>query len=328
MALHLGAVPDAMAVVLERVRRRPRARRRDRAQRPLWRRHAPARHLHVPPIFAGERAAGLRRGHRAPLRHGRPRAGLERQRTPPRSSRKACASRRSSSTTRGVPNRTLLALIAQNVRLPELVLGDLDAQFATCAHRRARAPRACSSATATTTRSLLRPAARLRRGADPQGDRRLARRRPTASPTTSTATAFRPTPIPIACRHHRRRRPARRRLRRLLAAGEGRDQLAPSPSSSPRPTSPSAARSTATSRTMPASTAASTVTRARGLDPQPAHARPGRGARADRLPRGRHGPGRARPDRAGAADGGGRRRQHGGRHRRLPGAAGPSSWST
>ena len=34
---------------------------------------------------------------------------------------------------RGVPNRTLLALIEKNVRLPDLVLGDLDAQYATCA---------------------------------------------------------------------------------------------------------------------------------------------------------------------------------------------------
>jgi N-methylhydantoinase B len=32
----------------------------------------------------------------------------------------------------GRPNRTLLDIIAKNVRLPELVLGDLDAQFATC----------------------------------------------------------------------------------------------------------------------------------------------------------------------------------------------------
>src|SRR5690606_23404001 len=33
---------------------------------------------------------------------------------------------------RGVPNRTLLTLIESNVRLPALVLGDLDAQYATC----------------------------------------------------------------------------------------------------------------------------------------------------------------------------------------------------
>ncbi|CAN7248952.1 hydantoinase B/oxoprolinase family protein [Devosia sp. LjRoot16] len=33
---------------------------------------------------------------------------------------------------RGVPNRTLLTIIEKNVRLPELVLGDLDAQYATC----------------------------------------------------------------------------------------------------------------------------------------------------------------------------------------------------
>ncbi|MFK8253221.1 hydantoinase B/oxoprolinase family protein [Ancylobacter terrae] len=33
---------------------------------------------------------------------------------------------------RGVPNATLLALIRANVRLPDLVIGDLDAQYATC----------------------------------------------------------------------------------------------------------------------------------------------------------------------------------------------------
>jgi len=33
---------------------------------------------------------------------------------------------------RGVPNRTLLKIIEKNVRLPAMVLGDLDAQYATC----------------------------------------------------------------------------------------------------------------------------------------------------------------------------------------------------
>lgn len=33
---------------------------------------------------------------------------------------------------RGAPNRTLFKIIEKNVRLPELVLGDLDAQYATC----------------------------------------------------------------------------------------------------------------------------------------------------------------------------------------------------
>ncbi|MEO8883289.1 MAG: hydantoinase B/oxoprolinase family protein [Devosia sp.] len=33
---------------------------------------------------------------------------------------------------RGTPNRTLLTIIEKNVRLPEMVLGDLDAQYATC----------------------------------------------------------------------------------------------------------------------------------------------------------------------------------------------------
>ena len=33
---------------------------------------------------------------------------------------------------RGAPNKTLLKIIEKNVRLPDLVIGDLEAQFATC----------------------------------------------------------------------------------------------------------------------------------------------------------------------------------------------------
>ena len=71
-----------------------------------------------------------------------------------------------------------------------------------------------------------------------------------------------------------------------------------------------------------------TVTRAGGVDPQPAHAGAGGGAGADRLPGGGRGHGGAGAGRAGAADGGGRGRQHGHRHRRLRGRAGPSCWWT
>ena len=64
-------------------------------------------------------------------------------------------------------------------------------------------------------RGLHARAARLCRAADARGDRDAGRRAPTASPTTSTATAFPTTPIPHHGRDHRaRRRHAAGRLRR------------------------------------------------------------------------------------------------------------------
>ena len=62
-----------------------------------------------------------------------------------------------------------------------------------------------------------------------------------------------------------------------------------------------------------------TVTRAGGVDPQPADAGAGGGAGADRLPGGGRGHGGAGAGGAGAADGGGRGRQYRHRHRRLRG---------
>ena len=50
----------------------------------------------------------------------------------PRSIRRACASRRSSCATAGVYNDTLVALLRQNVRIPDTVMGDLNAQIAAC----------------------------------------------------------------------------------------------------------------------------------------------------------------------------------------------------
>ncbi len=256
VALHLGAVPDAMEVVLAQFGGRPLPRRRGRAQRPLCRRHAPARHLHD--------QADLRRratliGFAVVIAHHCDMGG----RVP--------GSNASDSTeifqeglriapmklyARGEPNRTLLAIIEKNVRLPELVLGDLDAQFATCAigerellrlHARHGAEleayfdRLIDYGEALTRKAIA---------GWPDGDYALHR-------LSSTATASRTRPIPIACRITVAGDQVLGGLRRLVAAGEGRDQLdlqLREVGDLPRA---SAARSTTRCRTTPGSTAAS-----------------------------------------------------------------------
>ena len=70
--VHLGAMPSAVAAVLERG---PRARRRLDPQRPVRRRHPPARHHRDLAGLRGRRAGGLRRQPRPPRRRGRGRAG-------------------------------------------------------------------------------------------------------------------------------------------------------------------------------------------------------------------------------------------------------------
>ena len=99
---------------------------------------------------------------------------------------------------RGVPNRTLLALIATNVRLPDLVLGDLDAQFATCAigerelaalhARHGDALEACFDRLLDYGEALTRKAI----AAWPDGDY--------AFTDFIDGDGFSPDPIPIACR--------------------------------------------------------------------------------------------------------------------------------
>ena len=174
VALHLGAVPDAMDVVLAHSRATL-SRRRDRSQRPLRRRDAPARHLHVQADF---RRGGLL-GFAVVIAHHCDMGG----RVP--------GSNASDSTEifqeglriapmklydRGEPNRTLLKIIEKNVRLPDLVLGDLDAQYATCDIGERELLR-LHARYGDELEVVFRPADRLWRGADAQGDRRLAGRR-------------------------------------------------------------------------------------------------------------------------------------------------------
>jgi N-methylhydantoinase B len=131
VALHLGAVPDAMEVVLARFAG-------DLYPGDVIVLNDPyAGGMHLPdifmvkPVFAGEALLGFAvviahhcdMGGRVPGSNASDSTEIfqEGLRIPPM---KLYA--------RGQPNRTLLAIIAANVRLPELVLGDLDAQYATC----------------------------------------------------------------------------------------------------------------------------------------------------------------------------------------------------
>ena len=189
VALHLGAVPDAMDVVLERFAG-------DLFPGDVVVLNDPyAGGMHLPdifmfkPIFAGEDLIGFAvviahhcdMGGRVPGSNASDSTEIfqEGLRIAPM---KLYA--------RGEPNRTLLTIIEKNVRLPELVLGDLDAQFATCAIGEREFLRLHARHGAE-LEALLRPADRLWRGADAEGDRAGGRTGSTASPTISTATASR-----------------------------------------------------------------------------------------------------------------------------------------
>ena len=199
MALHLGAVPDAMDVVLAQFAG-------DLAPGDVIVLNDPyAGGMHLPdifmfkPIFAGEALQGFAvviahhcdMGGRVPGSNASDSTEIfqEGLRIPPM---KLYA--------RGEPNRTLLAIIAKNVRLPDLVLGDLDAQYATCAIGERELLRAHRALRRARARRLLRPAARLRRGADPQGDRAPGRTATTRFTDYIDGDGFSPEPIPIALR--------------------------------------------------------------------------------------------------------------------------------
>ncbi len=150
IALHLGAVPEAMAAVGAAFGDDLRPGDVIDRERPVRGRHASAGHLHVQAGLLGPRR--LRAGPIVvaitPTWAGACRAPTPATR--PRSTRRACASRRSSSTTPARPDRTLIRLLEKNVRVPDRVLGDLRAQYAACRIGERRLSGAWSSATAAT----------------------------------------------------------------------------------------------------------------------------------------------------------------------------------
>ena len=121
--VHLGSMPASVRAADRRASAaRLGAGRPGGAQRPVRRRHAPQRH-HAGGAVLRRRtgsSAGPPTGPTTPTSAGR-RPGRSRP-TPPRSTRRACASRRCCSTTRCAP------LLLANSRTPDERAGDLDAQ--------------------------------------------------------------------------------------------------------------------------------------------------------------------------------------------------------
>ena len=131
VALHLGAVPDAMEVIVERFA----ASAREGDVYVLNDPYAGGMHLPdifmVKPVFFEARLQGYAvvvahhcdMGGRVPGSNAADSTEIfqEGLRIPPMRLFDA-----------GAPNETLLAILRANVRLPALVLGDLDAQYATC----------------------------------------------------------------------------------------------------------------------------------------------------------------------------------------------------
>ena len=109
-----------------------RAGRRLHPERPVRGRHPPARLLHLQADLRGRppRRAGPRASATSSTSAARPRAATAA--TPPRSSRRGSASRRSGCIERGEPVEALFELIERNVRVPRQVLGDVRAQVAAC----------------------------------------------------------------------------------------------------------------------------------------------------------------------------------------------------
>jgi len=131
VALHLGALPDAMDVIIERFRG-------DLFPGDVIVLNDPYDGgMHLPdvfmfkPIFSGERLLGYSVviahhcdvGGRVPGSNASDSTEIYQEglRIAPMKLYE-----------RGVPNKTLFKIIEKNVRLPDLVLGDLDAQYATC----------------------------------------------------------------------------------------------------------------------------------------------------------------------------------------------------
>ena len=96
--------------------------------------------------------------------------------TPPRSTRKACASRRSSTCEAGDVNETLDAMLRYNIRLPDTFMGDLNAQLAACTVGARRLSELCAALRRGQLDAHLRAAARPLRGDDARGAAQAAGR--------------------------------------------------------------------------------------------------------------------------------------------------------
>ena len=108
LPVHLGSIPDAMAAIRAKFPDDDmQPGRRVLAQRPVPGRHPPARLLPAQADLRGRAGRERRVGWSVSVGHqtdvGGKTAGRQRLRTPPRSTRRGCASRRSSCTSAGGP---------------------------------------------------------------------------------------------------------------------------------------------------------------------------------------------------------------------------------
>ena len=170
------------------------------AQRPVPRRLAHAGAPARDAVLPRRRAARLRRHCRSRRRDRRHGARLVLRRTRPRSTRKACACRRSSSMRGGEP---VAGVVADHAREPPHArthLGRLQRDDRLALDRAARGSRRSTRSTARTQIARRRPGPlRLRRGLDAARHRRARRTAPTPARTARRTTASRDRPYFIRC---------------------------------------------------------------------------------------------------------------------------------
>ena len=223
VALHLGAVPDAIARVLEEYRDGLAPGDVIVLNDPYSGGHAPAGRVHVPAdFFASHELHGFAvviihhsdMGGRVPGSNASDSTEIfqEGLRIPPTKLFEA-----------GRPNRTLFRLIAQNVRLPATVAGRPQRPGRCLPDGRARLSAPARALRRRRHDPLPGGADRLRRAPDPGRDRALARRHlPLRGLDRRRRLLRRADPDPGG--DHRRGRSALRRLRRQCRAGAGRHQ--------------------------------------------------------------------------------------------------------
>ena len=90
----------------------------------------------------------------------------------------------------GVRNEAVFRMIAINVRVPDVVLGDLDAQLAACRIGERGDARARRALRRRRARAVLRGPPRLQRAGGPAPPSSRFRTGRTGSPTTSTTTGW------------------------------------------------------------------------------------------------------------------------------------------
>jgi N-methylhydantoinase B len=197
---------------------------------------------------------------------------------------------------RGTINHTLITILEKNVRLPELVIGDLEAQYATCNIGEREMLKLIARYGATQLDfyydELIDYGERLTRSAIatwPNGAYRfedvIGWRRPVGRSDLD--------PLPDPCP----RRSPRGRFRGLLATSPWRDQLHLVVPSNRRPICRCVAHWVTRCRTMPASYRCITISAPEGSVLNPVMPAPVASRAADRLPGRRYGARRARPDR-------------------------------